>query len=499
MTYFEEPPGVGETFEPQWNRGGSYRKPYTLYRATFIHTPTFETGIVISPNCLIGVNSEGTIDFVREEASQPAGIDGIRLFKQEYTGPVQNLNHFKYVDYSKDCYKFIVPGFIDTHIHASQYPNIGIGLGCPLLEWLNNYTFKLEKRFSDPKEQMELAKLVYTKVINRTLKAGTTCASYFTTIDTKTSKLFADLLLKYGQRGFVGKVCMDHNEEYPEYQEPKDKSLEAMKDLIGYCDGLTNVKPIITPRFAPVCSSSLLKQLGQLAKDCKIPIQTHISENKDEIKLVEGLFPECDNYASVYKDHGLLGSSTILAHAIHLSEKECTVIKKENCSLSHCPTSNSFISSGEAPIHKYLYENKINVSLGTDLSGGYEQSILGVMKHSIMVSHHLAMKTEKSKDKLSIHDVFYMATRAGAIAVGLKDTLGSFEAGKQFDAQLIDLDAMGANTDVFDWQIPKNNEKDKWLDLISKWIFCGDDRNCVKVWVDGNLVVDKLRLGWVLV
>ncbi|KAK7679731.1 hypothetical protein QCA50_017230 [Cerrena zonata] len=81
-----------------------------------------------------------------------------------------------------------------------------------------------------------------------------------------------------------------------------------------------------------------------------------------------------------------------------------------------------------------------------------------------------------------------MATRAGAIAVGLKDTLGSFEA-----------DAMGANTDVFDWQIPKNNEKDKWLDLISKWIFCGDDRNCVKVWVDGNLVVDKLRLGWVLV
>lgn len=492
---------------------------YTLIKATFVHTPTLEDGLQICPNTLIGINDRGEIDFVslNNDLSDKEAI--IEYFKVERSKikPVVHIdyNYFNFIDYSKDKHKFICPGFIDTHIHASQYPNIGIGLGAPLLDWLKEYTFALENQFmSSNKDHLNLAKDVYSKVISKTLNCGTTCASYFTTIDTETTNLFADLLVEHGQRGFVGKVCMDHNNEMPQYQESNEDTIKSMKKIINHCSGLNPkgevmVKPIITPRFAPVCSRKLLKSLGKIASAENLPVQTHISENKDEIKLVSELFPECDNYASVYDDHDLLNSNTILAHAIHLTNDECKLIKEKNCSISHCPTSNTFISSGEAPIKKYLYQDKLNVSLGTDLSGGFEQSILGVLKHSILVSYHLSMKHENKRDKdlhkLTIADAFYMATQGGAIAVGLADKIGSFEMGKKFDAQLIDLNSIDSNVEVFNWQLPNHTEdadlqNKKTTNLINKWVFSGDDRNCVKVWCNGKVVVDKVNSEkWVVV
>lgn len=490
---------------------------YTLYRATFVHTPTLKEGLQIYPNTLIGVNQQGCIDFIDLNNNS---TNSVEFFKTEASNQGFHIDydHFNYIDYSKDAYKFICPGFIDTHIHASQYPNIGIGLGIPLLDWLKEYTFALENSFTTVnKDHLILAKEVYTKVINKTLACGTTCASYFTTIDVETTKLFADLLIKFGQRGFVGKVCMDHNTQYPQYQESNNDCMKSMDKLINHCKSInpkndTLVKPIITPRFAPVCSRKLLKNLGKLSKTEHLPIQTHISENKDEIKLVNELFPECDNYAAVYDDHELLSSSTILAHAVHLTDDECKLIKQKNCSISHCPTSNTFIASGEAPIKKYLYKDELNVSLGTDLSGGFEQSILGVLKHSVLVSHHLSMKKQDQNDEsfvspnLSVDDAIFMATQGGAKAVGLSNQIGSFEIGKKFDAQLIDLNSYSTNVDVFKWQLP-NYEVDsspqilkKINNLINKWVFSGDDRNCIKVWCNGKVVVDKLKHDrWVYV
>ncbi|KAK6202534.1 uncharacterized protein RJT21DRAFT_118586 [Scheffersomyces amazonensis] len=314
---------------------------------------------------------------------------------------------------------------------------------------------------------------------------------------------------------------MDHNETYEDYSETFEECIESMNSIIEHVHNLnpddeTLVKPIITPRFAPVCTRDLLFFLGQLSKTHNLPIQTHISENEKEIELVHDLFPDCDDYASVYKKHNLLGDSTILAHAIHLTKKERKIIKEKNCSISHCPTSNTFISSGEAPIKQYLYEDGINVSLGTDVSGGFDSSILGIIKHCILVSHHLAMKTKNQKDKLSIKDALYMATQGGAKAVGMEDQLGSFDLGKKFDVQLIDLKSQDSSVDVFDWQLPFQLHQDrrdnpltdlekvnKMVDLLGKWIFSGDDRNCIKVWCNGRLVVNKLRHNyddrWVMV
>ncbi|CAI5760220.1 unnamed protein product [Candida verbasci] len=465
--------------------------PYRVIFGTFIHTPNLSE-LEICMKTLIGVNEDGVIEFIIKDWDWEKE-DSLLLDEMI---PLRANKNYVFYNYGLHGPKFFIPGFIDTHIHASQYPNIGIGLNTPLLSWLNDYTFPLESKFST---DLEMAKDVYSKVIKKTLSNGTTCGSYFTTIDPKSTNFFADLLLEHGQRGFVGKVCMDHNDTYKNYQESYETCVSSMNEIINHINevnpkGERLVKPIVTPRFAPVCSRKMLTYLGKLCKEQNLPIQTHISENKDEIKLVKSIFPECENYAAVYDHFKLLNRKTILAHGIHLTEEEIGLIKKRKCSISHCPTSNTFISSGEAPIYKYLYEDQINVSLGTDVSGGFDSSILQIIKHSILVSHHKSMH-ENSNKKISIEDALYMATMGGAKAVGLDKLVGSFEVGKKFDAQLIDFQE-GA-TDVFKWQLPSDitdsldEQKKKIFDLLSKWVFSGDDRNCVKVWCNGRLVINK--------
>ncbi|KAG5418002.1 hypothetical protein I9W82_004331 [Candida metapsilosis] len=491
--------------------------PYTLYHGTFIHTPSLDK-LEILFDTIVGVNSNGIIDYIYKDynPSDHEGQSALEYFLTQQNSNNNNDTEVKFIDVSHDYTKFFFPGFIDTHIHASQFPNIGIGLDTPLLDWLNKYTFPLENQFcgdqETAKKKLEFARQVYTKVIQRTLSNGTTCASYFTTIDSETTNYFAELLLEFGQRGFVGKVCMDCNDTYHQYEESLEECVESMNKIIDHLDDINPkleclVKPIITPRFAPVCSREMLTYLGDLSLSKNLPIQTHISENKSEIELVAKLFPDCANYSQVYNKYNLLTNSTILAHCIHLTPQECQLIAEKKCSVSHCPTSNTFISSGEAPIRKYLYDYKINVSLGTDVSGGFDSSILHIIKHAILVSHHLSMKKEvkdaPSTDcKLSMTEGLYMSTMGGAKAVGLQDQIGSFAKGKKFDCQLIDLTTEGASTDVFPWQVPntKQNEEEvvddvirynKMVDLVCKWVFSGDDRNCVGVWCNGRQVVGK--------
>lgn len=465
---------------------------YNLYYGTFVHTPTLNK-IEVHTNTLVGVDCTGTIDYIAYSCNLR---DPVKFFFVSRTSQ-DPISDFKFHDVLKNTTQFFFPGFIDTHIHASQYPNLALALGVPLLDWLRELTFPSESKFKA--NNMDMARDVYTKVIKKTLSHGTTCASYFATIDYATTALFADLLMHYGQRGFVGKVCMDHNEPYPQYVELLNESMELSQKIIDYInqkyplarlEGM--MTPIITPRFAPLCLELLLESLGALAKNNNLPVQTHIAENLKELALVKQIFPRFDNYTAVYDNFLLLGDKTILAHAIHLNDDECEIIRQRQCSISHCPTSNTFICSGQAPIRRYLKQN-INISLGTDLSGGFEPLILAIMKHAIMVSHHLSIggQTENSDVRLAVSEVMYMATMGGAKAVGLSDKVGSFAVGKKFDAQLLDLGCPSSPIDIFEWQVPQPGEPAKMVDLLSKWVFNGDDRNCRKVWVNGRIVVDK--------
>ncbi|KAL4867621.1 hypothetical protein BDV12DRAFT_198041 [Aspergillus spectabilis] len=409
--------------------------------------------------------------------------------------------------------EFFFPGFIDTHIHAPQYPNSGLFGSSTLLHWLENYTFPLESSMAD----IERARVVYSTVIDRTLANGTTFASYFATTHVPATNLLADLAFQKGQRALVGRVCMDNPDFCPDYykDESAEDSLRDTRESIAHIKSLDPegklVKPIITPRFAPTCSPAALAGLGNLAKEHNPPlhIQTHISENIDEVSLVSSLFPESASYAAVYDKHVLLTEKTILAHAVHLTSEEKKLIASRKSKIAHCPASNSALGSGLAPVRDLL-DNGITVGLGTDVSGGYSSSILEAVRGGCLVSRLLRHSKstpdsgslgigtgdEEGREVLSVEESLYLATRGGAAVVGMEEELGGFEEGMFWDVQLVRLDAgvslplsgkddgedkKGKGTvDIFGWE--------SWVEKVHKWVWTGDDRNVRRVWVRGVLV-----------
>ncbi|KYK59617.1 guanine deaminase [Drechmeria coniospora] len=392
--------------------------------------------------------------------------------------------------------QFFFPGFIDTHVHASQYPNVGVFGKSTLLDWLEQYTFPLESSLKD----LAKARTVYTACVQKTLAHGTTTAAYYATIDVSATNLLADLCLSLGQRAFIGRVCMDRPNFCPDYyrDESADESVKATMETIEHIQKIDAnydlVSPIITPRFAPSCTDELMGKLSALRHEHNLPVQTHISENEGEVKLVAELFPGKGSYAEVYESHGLLTPRTILAHAVHLTEAEASLVAARQSKVSHCPCSNSSLTSGQSRV-RWMWEKGIEVGLGTDMSGGYSPSILEAARQAALVSRHVAMGAEddesRERCKLTVEEVLYLATRGGAKVVGLENKVGDFEVGKQWDAQLVSLanvrddgtrdgEADAGNVDLFGWET--------WEERIAKWLFNGDDRNTKMVWVNGRLV-----------
>ncbi|EFA06106.1 guanine deaminase [Tribolium castaneum] len=371
--------------------------------------------------------------------------------------------------------QILLPGFIDTHIHAPQYPNAGLGYDKPLLEWLDSYTYKLEKKYKD----LELSKKVYDAVVRKTLDYGTTTACYFASLYDDSSLILANSVTKFGQRAFVGKVNMTKlaPSDYVETaQESIDNTLKFIRNVRAINNPL--VQPIITPRFALSVDMDVMKKLSLIAKEYNLNIQTHISENKDEVKMVHETYN--DLYASVYHTANLLTPRTVLAHGIHLSEDEMKLLHKTGTSISHCPESNVYLSSGICDVRK-LWEHGINVALGTDVSGGASPSIINAMRSAISASTNLSF-TKSKYTKLTYVDVFYMATLGGAKALALDNEIGNFEVGKSFDAVIVDLDIEHSSADLLSECTPQ--------ELLQKLVFLGDDRNVVKVFVNGKIVKD---------
>jgi guanine deaminase len=337
------------------------------------------------------------------------------------------------------------------------------------------------------------AKTVYTRCIQRTLSNGTTTAAYYATISVPSTNLLADLCLEYGQRAFIGRCCMDTlSPDFYRDVSPAS-ALADTRATISHISSIdpnhSLITPIITPRFAPSCSSELMHGLGALRKETNLPVQTHIAENPKEVALVKSLFPDHESYTHVYDNHGLLGPKTILAHAVHLSEEEVDLIKLRESKISHCPASNSAITSGTAKV-RWLLNKGVEVGLGTDMSGGYSPSILEAVRQASLVSRHVAMGGDE-KAKLSIEEVLYLGTKGGAKVVGLEEKIGSFGVGMEWDAQLIGLGivdgVMGFGdegpVDIFGWE--------NWEERIAKWVYNGDDRNTLAVWVKGRLVHER--------
>uniref|UniRef100_A0AAX7TI59 Guanine deaminase n=1 Tax=Astatotilapia calliptera TaxID=8154 RepID=A0AAX7TI59_ASTCA len=348
-----------------------------VYRGTFVHS-TQQTALQILKDALLGVDAQGKV------------LISFICHKAVFFGLLHSS-------------EFFMPGLVDTHIHASQYSYAGTALDMPLLQWLNAYTFPVESCFKD----LEFARKVYTQIVRRTLRNGTTTACYFATIHTEASLLLGQIANDFGQRALVGKVCMDRNDCVKHYketlQDSQDETCRFIKELLEKKYPL--VKPVVTPRFAPSCTGALLEQLGEIAKNNNLHIQSHISETHEEVKLVKELFPESESYTDVYRKHNLLTDKTVMAHGCHLSDEELALFRETGASLSHCPNSNFSLCSGVLNVRNVL-KHKVKLGLGTDVAGGYSASMLDAVRRALDASKVLTIQDPKYKtlkERLLLH------------------------------------------------------------------------------------------------
>jgi guanine deaminase len=448
----------------------------TIFLGTFVHSKSL-TELEICEKGAIGVDENGVMQFIEKDATS---VDEVKSKHPSWSTALTS---------QLPANAFFFPGFIDTHTHAPQHPNTGLFGKTTLLDWLQTYTFPMESSFTD----LEKAHRIYHNFVARTLSHGTTTCAYYATIHVPATNLLADICLEKGQRALVGRVCMNSDLSPSYYRDASVQSstADSLASIthIRSIDPLGEiVQPVVTPRFAPSCTSACLTAIAQLAKEQDTHIQTHISENKGEIALVKELFPKASSYADVYDSHGLLTPKTILAHAVHLSPQERGMILKRESKISHCPASNTAITSGCCPVRTLLNEGH-TIGLGTDVSGGFHPSILENVRQAIWVSRHLALQTGDDAVKLSTEEALYLATRGGAAVVGKQDQVGGFGVGMEWDAQMICLGEVGSGDDGGLEQGPVDVfGEESWQEMVEKWVYCGDDRNTVAVWVRGRLV-----------
>lgn len=392
----------------------------------------------------------------------------------------------KLTELSSDQY--LLPGLIDLHVHAPQWPQMGKALDKPLEKWLNDYTFPLEARYAD----VDFARRNYTELVSALLANGTTTAVYFATLHTESSVELARICLAQGQRALVGRVAMDDPSQCPDYYRDETAAsaeaetrafIRAVAELPG--NTAKRVLPVITPRFIPSCTDDLLKRLGTVARETGCHVQTHCSESDWEHGYVKERLGKTDTVA--LRDFGLLTQKTILAHSNHIEDDDADLIKKTGAGVAHCPLSNFYFANAVFPLRAML-DRGLNVGLGTDIAGGHSPSVFDACRHAITASKALndgvdaRIKPEhrgRPGSAVSFKEAFWLATAGAGGVLGLP--VGKLEVGYQFDAIVIDTRAAGSDIYI-------HPAEDQPEDKLQKIIFNARRNNISRVWVDGKAV-----------
>jgi guanine deaminase len=362
----------------------------------------------------------------------------------------------------------ITPGFIDTHIHLPQTGMVG-SYGEQLLDWLNTYTFPCEKQFADPAHAAEVADIFLKEL----LRNGTTTALVFGSVHKESVEAFFQAAERLDLRMIAGKVMMDRNA--PDYLTDTPESGYAdSKALIERWHGKGRLHYAVTPRFAPTSTPEQLTLAGQLLTEYPdLYMQTHISENLQEIEWVKALFPERSGYLDVYDHFQLLGQRSVFAHGVHLCDAECARLAETGSAISFCPTSNLFLGSGlfNLPMAE---KHKVNVGLGTDVGGGTSFSILQTLNEAYKV-----MQLQGAK--LSPFKSLYLATLGGARALRLDDKIGSLQPGNEADFLVLDYHA----TPLLSYRLQQAKNIEETLFVL---MTLGDDRTVQETYSAGKLV-----------
>lgn len=325
--------------------------------------------------------------------------------------------------------QLIIPGLTDLHVHAPQYSFRGLGMDMELLDWLETNTFPEEAKYKD----LEYAKKAYGIFAEQMRKSAATRACIFATIHKEATREWL-------------KMVADKNYDH--------------------------TRPILTPRFTPSCTDELMERLKGIQKDFDLPMQSHLSENPGEIAWVKELCPWSEFYGDAYDHFGLFGGEcpTIMAHCVYSGEEEIARMKERGVFIAHCPDSNTNLSSGVAPVRRYLEEG-MNIGLGSDVAGGTSENLFAAMAQSIQASKLRWRLLDASLKPLTIEEAFYMATKGGGAFFG---KVGSFEPGYEFDAVVCDDSRL---------EHPQPLTVKQRLERI---IYLGDEREVAGKYVEGR-------------
>ena len=366
------------------------------------------------------------------------------------------------IDYGR---ALISAGFIDAHVHYPQTAIIA-SWGKRLIDWLNTYTFPEEMRFGD----RSYADAVANRYLDLALAHGTTSMCSYTTIHPDSVEAFFTAAQSRGMRAFAGKTCMDRNA--PDgLRDTAQSGYDDSKALLQKWHGVDRLSYVITPRFSPTSTADQLAALGALwaeYPDCLM--QTHLSEQHDEIAWVKTLFPTARDYLDTYEAHGLLGPRAVFGHAIHLTLREKSRLTEMGAALVHCPTSNTFIGSG---LFNMSLAPQLRVGLATDTGGGSSFSMLRTMAAAYEVAQLRGQALHPSQ-------LWWLATVGSARALHADAQIGNIAVGLEADLVVIDL----ASTPAIDQATRR--AADIWS-AVFPTIMMGDDRAIRAVWVGGKL------------
>ena len=383
------------------------------------------------------------------------------------------------VSYYPNC--LIMPGFIDTHIHFPQTETIA-AYGEQLLEWLNKYTFPTERKFKDK----EYAKKIASFFLDELLKNGTTTALVFAAVFPESAEAFFEEASRRNMRMISGKVMMDRNA--PDYlTDTAESSYEESKKLIQKWHKKGRLLYAVTPRFAFTSTDEQLRLAGKLLQEFPdVYLHTHLSEDLKEVELIAQLFPDSKGYLDVYDKTGLVGERSVFAHGIHLTDAEFKRLSEAKSAISFCPTSNLFLGSGLFKLHKAKsVDNPVKVGLGTDVGGGTSFSMLQTANEAYKV-------VQMQGEKLSSLKALFLATLGGAKALYLEDKIGNFDAGKEADFIVLDMQAtplMALRNSPF----PAKTTAEI-ADKAFAMMILGDDRTVRATYIAGELAYDKKNL-----
>ncbi|TMB85782.1 MAG: guanine deaminase [Chloroflexi bacterium] len=330
----------------------------------------------------------------------------------------------------------ILPGMVDLHLHLPQLPNAGLGAGLDLLTWLERYIFPLERDF-DRSAAERLAPAAFQAMA----AAGTTTALMYGAVFEPSLDAAFEAAEAHGIRAVIGKVMMDRLRYDPSLPEASvlETSLRQSADLIDRWHGRDNgrLRYAVTPRFAVSCSADMLRESAALARETGAYWQTHLAEDREEIAEVHRLFPDALDYTDVYDRAGGLGERTVLAHAIHLSDREITRLADTSTRIAHCPSSNLFLASGAMPLGRYLDAGLV-IGLGSDVSAGPDLSLFAVMRAGAYTQSGLRTMLDDHYSPLAPPDWLRLGSLEGARALGLAHAIGSVEVGKEADLIVVD-------------------------------------------------------------